>query len=180
MGAPGGRRLWAPATIGRLSIALLLVWQVPVWSARPLGAQDIEALAEVRGLTLPQSYYDRVAQEPGAFELPNGLFRVNAQGRVEPVRNIGGTHRGGVAARAAQAAPQGGGPETGAGVDELGMSARASSGGAVPAGPDPRRLATNRGEKRETKPVSVQKGPGRNDPCPCGSGKKYKKCHGRA
>jgi preprotein translocase subunit SecA len=21
---------------------------------------------------------------------------------------------------------------------------------------------------------------GRNDPCPCGSGKKYKKCHGRA
>jgi uncharacterized protein YecA (UPF0149 family) len=20
---------------------------------------------------------------------------------------------------------------------------------------------------------------GRNDPCPCGSGKKYKKCHGR-
>jgi uncharacterized protein len=20
--------------------------------------------------------------------------------------------------------------------------------------------------------------PGRNDPCPCGSGKKYKKCHG--
>jgi uncharacterized protein YecA (UPF0149 family) len=21
--------------------------------------------------------------------------------------------------------------------------------------------------------------PGRNDPCPCGSGKKYKKCHGQ-
>lgn len=21
--------------------------------------------------------------------------------------------------------------------------------------------------------------PGRNDPCPCGSGKKFKKCHGR-
>lgn len=27
-------------------------------------------------------------------------------------------------------------------------------------------------------PVHVQKKPGRNDPCPCGSGKKYKKCHG--
>ena len=27
----------------------------------------------------------------------------------------------------------------------------------------------------------VQAGPkiGRNDPCPCGSGKKYKQCHGR-
>jgi hypothetical protein len=27
------------------------------------------------------------------------------------------------------------------------------------------------------KPVHVQKEPGRNDPCFCGSGKKYKKCH---
>jgi uncharacterized protein len=24
----------------------------------------------------------------------------------------------------------------------------------------------------------VEATPGRNDPCPCGSGKKYKKCHG--
>ena len=24
----------------------------------------------------------------------------------------------------------------------------------------------------------VEKTPGRNDPCPCGSGKKFKKCHG--
>lgn len=28
-------------------------------------------------------------------------------------------------------------------------------------------------------PIHVQKKPGRNDPCPCGSGKKYKNCHGR-
>ena len=28
-------------------------------------------------------------------------------------------------------------------------------------------------------PVRVEKTPGRNDPCPCGSGKKYKNCHGR-
>jgi len=27
-------------------------------------------------------------------------------------------------------------------------------------------------------PVRQQATPGRNDPCPCGSGKKYKKCHG--
>ena len=26
--------------------------------------------------------------------------------------------------------------------------------------------------------VKVEKTPGRNDPCPCGSGKKFKKCHG--
>jgi uncharacterized protein len=24
----------------------------------------------------------------------------------------------------------------------------------------------------------VDKQPGRNDPCPCGSGRKFKKCHG--
>ncbi len=29
-------------------------------------------------------------------------------------------------------------------------------------------------------PRRVQKTPGRNDPCPCGSGRKYKKCHGAA
>jgi preprotein translocase subunit SecA len=28
------------------------------------------------------------------------------------------------------------------------------------------------------KPVRVAQKVGRNDPCPCGSGKKYKKCHG--
>ena len=25
----------------------------------------------------------------------------------------------------------------------------------------------------------MQQKPGRNDPCPCGSGKKFKKCHGQ-
>jgi preprotein translocase subunit SecA len=28
-------------------------------------------------------------------------------------------------------------------------------------------------------PVVSEKTIGRNDPCPCGSGKKYKKCHGQ-
>jgi preprotein translocase subunit SecA len=28
-------------------------------------------------------------------------------------------------------------------------------------------------------PIRVEKAPGRNDPCPCGSGKKYKQCHGK-
>ena len=93
MRAHRGRRLWVQADIGRMSIAMLLVWQGPAWSTGSLWAQDIEALAELRGLTLPRSYYDRISRDRGAFELPNGLFRVNAQGQVEPVRNIGGTHR---------------------------------------------------------------------------------------
>ena len=28
-------------------------------------------------------------------------------------------------------------------------------------------------------PIRVEKKPGRNEPCPCGSGKKYKQCHGK-
>jgi preprotein translocase subunit SecA len=34
-------------------------------------------------------------------------------------------------------------------------------------------------EQRVTAPVRAEKIAGRNDPCPCGSGKKYKNCHGR-
>ena len=34
-------------------------------------------------------------------------------------------------------------------------------------------------EKQKPMPVHAEKKVGRNDPCPCGSGKKYKNCHGR-
>ena len=33
--------------------------------------------------------------------------------------------------------------------------------------------------QKRVQPVRVEKKVGRNDPCPCGSGKKYKMCHGR-
>ncbi len=39
-------------------------------------------------------------------------------------------------------------------------------------------LSTN-GEQKANTPVKVDKQVGRNDPCPCGSGKKYKNCHGK-
>ena len=35
------------------------------------------------------------------------------------------------------------------------------------------------GEKQKPMPIHVEKKVGRNDPCPCGSGKKYKNCHGK-
>ena len=47
----------------------------------------------------------------------------------------------------------------------------AEGGAPPPAGPDA-------AGKKE--PVRVGERVGRNDPCPCGSGKKYKKCHGTA
>ena len=34
-------------------------------------------------------------------------------------------------------------------------------------------------QRQVTQPIHVEKKVGRNDPCPCGSGKKYKNCHGR-
>ena len=34
-------------------------------------------------------------------------------------------------------------------------------------------------EQPKREPIRVQKTVGRNDPCPCGSGKKYKNCHGK-
>jgi preprotein translocase subunit SecA len=34
-------------------------------------------------------------------------------------------------------------------------------------------------EKQKVQPVRVEKKVGRNEPCPCGSGKKYKQCHGK-
>jgi preprotein translocase subunit SecA len=51
--------------------------------------------------------------------------------------------------------------------------------GAVPAATDVQEYATN-AEPVKQDPVR-NTGPkvGRNDPCPCGSGKKYKQCHGK-
>ena len=39
--------------------------------------------------------------------------------------------------------------------------------------------AQRQGEPQRTMPVKAGPRIGRNDPCPCGSGKKYKNCHGR-
>ena len=47
---------------------------------------------------------------------------------------------------------------------------------------DPNQQAAANRDTREpqrVEPVRAQKMPGRNDLCPCGSGKKFKNCHGR-
>jgi preprotein translocase subunit SecA len=50
-----------------------------------------------------------------------------------------------------------------------------------PPPPRPQRLHTNRGEGEQAKPTHRdQPKVGRNELCPCGSGKKFKKCHGAA
>jgi preprotein translocase subunit SecA len=46
---------------------------------------------------------------------------------------------------------------------------------------DPNQQAAAQHDTREVRrePIRVEKTVGRNDPCPCGSGKKYKNCHGK-
>jgi preprotein translocase subunit SecA len=50
------------------------------------------------------------------------------------------------------------------------------------AAPNPKRPGNNpqNAAQRPTQPIRVEEKVGRNDPCPCGSGKKYKHCHGRS
>ena len=45
--------------------------------------------------------------------------------------------------------------------------------------PDARAAAQRDTRERQQQPIVKEKLPGRNDPCPCGSGKKFKNCHGR-
>jgi preprotein translocase subunit SecA len=51
----------------------------------------------------------------------------------------------------------------------------------APIGDQPGALASapEADEEIVNEPVRVEKTPGRNEPCYCGSGKKYKLCHGR-
>ncbi len=80
-------------------------------------------------------------------------------------------------------APVGAGAGRGPAVDATGVARRArttESSVGLGTATDVSRLATNRGEEKARTPATADKEPGRNDPCPCGSGKKYKKCHGQS
>jgi len=52
--------------------------------------------------------------------------------------------------------------------------------GPVPGAEQKRDLHTNREEGQPKKPARTEEKIGRNELCPCGSGKKYKRCHGTA
>jgi preprotein translocase subunit SecA len=103
-------------------------------------------------------------------EIVRLIFRVQLQRRTEPPAERTGVpvkpEVSGFDPRAAAAAggaglPPGGSPVPG-GQSRSPVAKRGGS------------LVTNQGRAPVTKEAKV----GRNDPCPCGSGKKYKKCHG--
>src|SRR4051812_4392703 len=61
---------------------------------------------------------------------------------------------------------------------ESGFIAAAAAGPLEELGTDAMEAVANAPEPEAQQPVRVEKTPGRNDPCFCGSGKKYKQCHG--
>jgi preprotein translocase subunit SecA len=106
------------------------------------------------------------APPPRAF---GGAGVVTGRG-VQPA---GGAGRNGAFPPASGPAGAAAPPEPGRVPAPLGISAAARVAG-PPAG-----LVTNRESERKAQPATAVMEVGRNDPCPCGSGKKYKKCHGR-
>jgi len=97
-------------------------------------------------------------------------------------------------ASGAQASPRRGGG-SGAHARQAGAAASPASAGSAPEAPIPAGLAPRRPQRLQYSAPSVDggthvetsQGPGpeddfarvgRNDPCPCGSGRKYKRCHG--
>jgi preprotein translocase subunit SecA len=64
-------------------------------------------------------------------------------------------------------------------VKEAGQRKRLDTSNMKTGRQDPGFGGGNDNEKAKPQPVRTEKKVGRNDPCPCGSGKKYKNCHGR-
>ncbi len=126
----------------------------------------VDLMADIRKTLTNLFFRAQVGQAPQ--RRPTGTQRLVYSGPRDPSETAG----------LAQPAP--GRPR----VDAMGVATAARTEGSVAGVPDGTqtdvsRLATNRGEARKAQPVTVEAEPGRNDPCPCGSGKKYKKCHGR-
>jgi preprotein translocase subunit SecA len=86
-----------------------------------------------------------------ADDAPRPVRNLRYSAAEDPVQGSGGF------AAAALAGP----------IEELGMEGP---------GPGPAPIAD---EPQTIEPVRVEKTPGRNEPCYCGSGKKYKLCHGK-
>jgi len=110
------------------------------------------------------------------------LFRAQIQTPPAPSQRVRGQQASHAEApTAAQTAPRpapGDGPTSSTPVPEFGAPAGGGRAGATP-GLARRTRAAEPGERQKREPVKRAEKVGRNDPCPCGSGKKYKKCCGK-
>jgi M6 family metalloprotease-like protein len=76
---------------GRSRALPVFAW-VALLAPSALSGQDIQAVAEMRGLTLPPGYYAQLAADPTSYTLPNGLFRIGPDGE-RLVQRVDGTKR---------------------------------------------------------------------------------------
>jgi preprotein translocase subunit SecA len=107
----------------------------------------------------------------------NLLFRAHVEPSVrlrppEITATSGPSDRVGTGVRAPQASPEVAAAP--ASAPEFAATGVAAAAAAAPGG-----MASQPSVAMPAKPLAVEDEPGRNEPCPCGSGKKYKKCHGR-
>jgi preprotein translocase subunit SecA len=148
----------------------------------------VDLMTDIRK-TVTSLFFRAQMGAPQQRRVPAPTQRLMYSGPAEVPSSRFGAGPAGTATGGSGGSPGAGTASAGGGsMDDLGLSRSAAGatgpqhGGAVgfppSSGPDPRRLATNRGEERKQAPATSESGPGRNDPCPCGSGKKYKKCCG--
>jgi preprotein translocase subunit SecA len=112
------------------------------------------------------------------------LFRAQITAPPQPTSRVsdGRAHHpdAEVASHAATPSPTSTTPTPQFGAEAPGSTGRPSPGGLpLPPGRRPGTAARDGGSGARRDPVKKDKKVGRNDPCPCGSGKKYKKCCGR-
>jgi preprotein translocase subunit SecA len=119
-------------------------------------------------------FHLEVATEPVQQAQPRNLTYLAPE---DPVTGAASMREAAIAEAAAQQGIAPGAPTPAP------LAAPASPGGAPARAAGPARggpaAAAAVAEPEAPRPVRVEKTAGRNDPCPCGSGKKYKFCHGR-
>jgi preprotein translocase subunit SecA len=127
----------------------------------------VDLMADVRKTVSEITFRAQLSQPPPPAAMPR---RVTLIGPSEP----DGAHGATAVARPVEE------PEPDA-VEAAfsGAARRTPSPDFARAAPELSKLQTNRGEGAPAaRPATAEKTPGRNDPCWCGSGKKFKKCHG--
>jgi preprotein translocase subunit SecA len=100
-----------------------------------------------------------------------GRYIFHVQVEIEPAQAGPGLSRSTQTRRASSLTYTGGGPEQPSALDDAAEQAGVAAG--VMEGPEVAALP-----EVETRHLDEHEKIGRNDPCWCGSGKKYKKCHG--
>ena len=111
----------------------------------------------------------RIRQEDEADAIERQREAEKARERLA-FRHQAAAAMGGGAMASEQRAVAAGGMAGGMGGMRGGMAGGMAGGGAIAGGPPPPRQSPVRRDQPKV---------GRNEPCPCGSGKKYKQCHGR-